>query len=75
MIVWIENLEYVYVEHVDAGLEIDPLDTVVMQFSENDLKPANETFTDYFGTEKTYTYILERPVSVRYPTAEEPTFG
>ena len=75
IVVWIENVEHVYVKHVDASLEIEPLDTVVMEFSESDLESANGTFTDFFGRELSYTYILETPKSIRHTTAEEPTFG
>lgn len=75
IVVWIENIGHVYIEHVDAALEIEPLDTVVMEFSESDLELTNGTFTDPFGEELRYSYILETPKSIRHTTEEEPTFG
>ncbi len=75
IVVWIENIGHVYVKHVDAALEIEPLDTVVMEFSKRDLQSANEKFTDFSGEELSYSYILEKPKSIRYTTDEEPTFG
>ena len=75
IIVWIENIGNVYVKHVDGTLGIEPLDTVVMEFSKDNLEPANEKFVDYFGEEQTYSFILERPESIRHNTADEPTFG
>lgn len=74
-IVWIEGIEHVYVKNVDTALKIAPLDTVVMEFSESDLETASEKFTDHFGEELSYSYILEDPKSIRLTTAEEPTFG
>lgn len=75
IIVWIENTGNVYVKHVDPALAIEPLDTVVMEFSEGDLKSANGTFIDFFGAEQSYSYILENPGSIRPATDGEPTFG
>ena len=65
----------VYVKQVDAALEIEPLDTVVMEFSADDLKSASGTFTDAYGDEQTYSYILGSPKSIRHTTEDEPTFG
>ena len=75
IVVWIENIGHVYVKHVDAALEIKPLNTVVMEFSESDLQSASGKFTDCFGKEQSYSYILESPKSIRHTTAGEPTFG
>ena len=75
IIVWIEDIGNVYVKNVNITLEIEPLDTVVMEFSKDDLESANEKFTDCFGEEQSYLYILENPRSVRHTTEEEPTFG
>ncbi len=75
IVVWIENIGHVYVKHVDAALQIEPLDTVVMSFSESDLELANGAFTDYFGEELSYSYMLESPKNIRHTTNEEPTFG
>ncbi len=75
MVVWIENVGHVYVKHVDTALEIEPLDTVVMEFSESDLESANGKFIDFFGEELSYSYIIENPKSIRHTTEEEPTFG
>ena len=71
------DLGYVYVKHINADLQIDPLDTVVMEFSESDLKPANEAFVDFFGVERIYEYTLEAPISIRLADTSkgEPTFG
>ena len=71
------DLGYVYVKYTNADLEIEPLDTVVIEFSESDLKSANEKFTDFFGEELTYLNILENPKSIRLadPSIGEPTFG
>lgn len=75
IVVWIENIGHVYVKHVDAALEIKPLNTVVMEFSESDLQSASGKFTDFFGKEQSYSYILESPKSIRHTTEGEPTFG
>ena len=75
IIVWIENIGHVYVKHVDTSLNIEPLDTVVMEFSESDLESASGKFTDCFGEEQSYSYIIENPKSIRHTTEEEPTFG
>ena len=73
--VWIEDIGHVYVKHIDAALKIEALDTVVMEFSESDLEPASGKFTDFFGEEQSYSYIIENPKSIRHTIAEEPTFG
>ena len=75
IVVWIEGIGHVYVKQVDAALEIEPLDTVVMEFSADDLESANGTFTDAFGDEQSYSYILGSPKSIRHTTENEPTFG
>ena len=75
IVVWIEEIGNVYVKQVDAALEIEPLDTVVMEFSADDLESASGTFTDAFGDEQTYSYILGSPKSIRHTTEDEPTFG
>ena len=75
IVVWIEKIGNVYVKQVDAALEIEPLDTVVMEFSADDLKSASGTFTDAFGDEQVYSYILEIPKNIRHTTEDEPTFG
>lgn len=75
IIVWAGEYEHIYVKNVDVALDIKPLQTVVIDFSESDLQRANGTFTDTFGDEQTYSYILESPKSIRHTTAEEPTFG
>lgn len=71
------DLGYVYVKYTNADLKIEPLDTVVIEFSESDLKSENEKFTDFFGEELTYLNILENPKSIRLadPSIGEPTFG
>ena len=75
IVVWIEDIGNVYVKQVDAALVIEPLDTVVMEFSKDDLKSASGTFTDSFGDEQSYSYILENPKSIRRTAENEPTFG
>ena len=75
IIVWAGEYEHIYVKNVDVALDIKPLQTVVTDFSESDLQRANGTFTDSFGDEQTYSYILENPKSIRHTTSEEPTFG
>ena len=75
MILWIEQLNYVYVKHVDTNMEIDPLDTVVMEFSRDDLQSADEPFIDCWGNQEHYSYILEKPKSIRLTEAGEPTFA
>ena len=75
MILDIEQLGYVYVKTANGDFAI--LSTVVMEFSESDLKPANGTFLKFDGSEQNYSYIIETPKSIRLadPTAGEPTFG
>jgi hypothetical protein len=72
-----EQTRYVYVKHVDADLGIEPLDTVVIEFAEQDLKSESGTFTDAFGEEQDYSYILETPKSIRLADSSvgEPTYG
>ena len=71
------DLGYVYVRYCDKALEVAPLDTVVIQFSETDLKSAYGKFTDYFGETLSYSYIIDSPHSIRLADAAkgEPTFG
>lgn len=75
IVVWAGEYEHIYVKNVDVVLDIKPLQTVVIDFSESELRKANGTFTDSFGDEQTYSYILENPKSIRHTTAEEPTYG
>ena len=75
IVVWAGEYEHIYVKNIDVALYIKPLQTVVIDFSESDLQKAKGTFTDSFGDEQTYSYILERPKSIRHTTSEEPTFG
>ena len=75
IVVWTGDFGNIYVKNATLEPEITPLDTVVMSFAPEDFTAVSESFVDYFGDEDTYTYILERPNSIRYPTAEEPTFG
>ena len=75
IIVWAGEYEHIYVKNIDVALDIKPLQTVVIDFSESDLQKAKGTFTDSFGDEQNYSYILESPISIRHTTSEEPTFG
>ena len=75
IVVWIEDIGNVYVQQVDAALEIEPLDTVVMEFSVDDLDSVSGKFIDAFGEEQIYSYVLKIPKSIRHTTADEPTFG
>ena len=75
IVVWAGEYEHIYVKNIDVALDIKPLQTVVIDFSESDLQKAKGTFTDSFGDEQTYSYILESPKSIRHTTSEEPTFG
>ena len=75
IIVWAGEYDYIYIRNIDDDLDIKPLQTVVVDFSESDLKEGDGTFTDFSGAELCYSYILENPKSIRYTTSEEPTFG
>ena len=77
IVVEIENVGVVYVKNLPTDLKIEALDTVVMEFSETDLKPESGKFVDAFGEEQSYAFILEIPQSIRLanPEAGEPTFG
>lgn len=75
IVVWIENVGNVCVKNVDSALKIEPLDTIVMEFSGDDLEAVSGKFTDCFGEEQSYSYIIENPKSIRHTTEEEPTFG
>ena len=75
IVVWTENIGNIYVKQIDTSLDIELLDTVVIVFSERDLEAATGTFTDAFGEEQSYFYILENPESIRHTTEKEPTFG
>lgn len=74
-VVWIEDIGNVYVKQLPANVKISALGTVVMEFYQRDLVSASGTFTDYFGKEQNYSYILENPKGIRLPTENEPTFG
>ena len=75
IVVWIEEIGNVYIKQVDTALKIEPLDTVVMEFSADDLESASGKFTDAFGDEQAYSYILEIPKNIRHTAEGEPTFG
>lgn len=75
IIVWAGEYEHIYAKNVDVALDIKPLQTVVIDFSESGLQKANGIFTDTFGDEQTYSYVLENPKGIRYTTSEEPTYG
>lgn len=74
-VVWIAGTGNVYVTQFADGVTIRPLGTVVMAFYESDLVSESGTFTDAFGEEQEYSYILENPKSIRLPAENEPTFG
>ena len=74
-VVWIEDIGNVYIAQFTDGVKITPLGTVVMEFHESDLVSERGTFIDCFGEEQEYSYILEKPKSIRLPTENEPTFG
>ena len=69
--------EYIFVKYTDANLEIELHDTVVIDFSDSDLKPANGKFIAFDGSEHRYSYILENVKSIRLadPSKGEPTFA
>ena len=69
------DTNFIYVKYNDTDMGIDELDTVVIDFLEADLKPQTGKFVDAFGKECDYVYILEDFNSIRFPTAEEPTFA
>ena len=75
IVVWAGEYDYIYIRNIDDALDIKPLQTVVVDFSESDLKEWDGTFTDFSGAELCYLYILENPKSIRHTTSEEPTFG
>ena len=75
MYVWADNIGHIYVKYDNLDIETYAMDTVVMEFSENDLISAKGTFVDCFGEEQDYLYILENPQNIRLTTPEEPTFG
>lgn len=75
MYVWTEDFGHIYVKFDNSNLEISPLDTVVIEFSESDLISTNGQFTDYFGEERGYLHILENPQNIRHTMPGEPTFG
>ena len=75
MYVWTENIGHIYVKYDNLDIETYTMDTVVMEFSENDLISAKGKFVDCFGEEQDYLYILENPQNIRLTTPEEPTFG
>ena len=75
IVVWAEEYEHIYVKNVDGDLEIKPLQTVMIAFSEDGLIKSEGVFTDTFGDEQSYSYVLENPKGIRYTTSEEPTYG
>ncbi|MBQ8684210.1 MAG: hypothetical protein IJ518_06825 [Clostridia bacterium] len=66
---------YIYVKLTDSSLKIRQLETVAMEFAESDLIPTSGTFQNFDGRELHYSYVLEKPKSIRLTTAGEPTFG
>lgn len=75
IVVWTGSFGYIFVKAVDAALEIVPLQTVVIEFLESDLEPTSGKFTDAFGNEMSYSFVLRNMKSIRHTTTEEPTFG
>ena len=75
MYVRTENIGHIYVKYDNLDIETYAMDTVVIEFSENDLISAKGKFIDCFGEEQDYLYILENPQNIRLTTLEEPTFG
>lgn len=73
----IEHVGYVYVKQIDTDQQIDVLDTVVMDFSQSDLIPETGDFLDFGGKERSYSYVLSAPKSIRLADSSigEPTFG
>ena len=79
IIVWQPDVtpekSYMFVKLENSGLEIDVLDTVVITYSDSDLKLSRGTFLRFDGIEQSYSYILENPQCIRHTTEEEPTYG
>lgn len=67
--------QYVYVKTAKIDPEIRTLHTVIIEFSESDLKPESGSFIDAFDYERSYSYILEKPKSLRLTEPGEPTYG
>lgn len=76
-IVWTEDWGNIYIKYENPNLTIKRFDTVIAEFSSEDLKPATGSFVSLGGNEESYSYILEEPQGIRLadPSAGEPTFG
>lgn len=68
-------IDHVYVKNVDVDFEIQPLDTVVLEVTFEELVPKKGTFTDFFEQEGVYSHILEQPRRIRLTEGNEPTYG
>lgn len=69
-----EDGRFLFVKYAKAH-RFDLFDTVVIEFSEEDLKPETGTVTMPDGDEAAYSHVLENPKSVRLAGPGEPTFA
>ena len=69
-----EDGRFLFVKYAKAD-RFDLFDTVVIEFSGEDLKPETGTVTMPDGFEAAYSHVLENPKSVRPAGPGEPTFA
>ena len=69
-----EDGRLLYVKYPKAD-RFDLFDTVVIEFSEEDLKPETGTVRMPDEYEVSYSFVLENPKSVRPAGPGEPTFA
>ena len=75
MFVFMSDVGYVRIQCEQVNLELKQWDTVVVEFSESDLKQETGTYRSFAGAEQEYTYVLTQAKSMRHPQPGEPTFG
>ena len=64
----------IYVKYAKAD-RFEQFDTVIIEFSEDDLKPETGPISTFDGFEALYSYVLENPKSVRLAGPGEPIFA
>ena len=55
--------------------QFEEYDTVYIEFDESDLIPGSGTYSDSYGYEISYSYVLENPKTVRLAGPGEPTYA
>ena len=73
--VYMSDVGYVRIACQQTNLELKQWDTVVVEFSQSDLKEESGSYQTFGGGEQEYTYVLMQVKSMRHPQPGEATFG